>query len=192
MATLPITGEPLIKQSGVIHAEMTPTGSGILTPKYDGQLIQKLATLDPPPDSWTFLPNGSVPVPSVNKSATICSQTIPKGRSAVIWRIANGTGLGLGIAGWTNGDGTLIWKMLRNGQPFQYFGNFTTIVGLVEAGGSPLVAPLYCRENDNISLVLYNVPTVASPGGLPQTGQISLGSFSGYTYPKALDPRKMR
>ena len=178
-------GIPLINRSGVIHPHLTPEGRGIVTDKYDGTLTQRLATIDPPPDSWTFLPNGAVLIPAVGQSLTVCSQTIPKGRSAVIWKIANGTALGGGIAGWNNGDGNLIWKMLRNGVPFQYFNNILTTIGLVEQGGSGLVAPLYCRENDNISLVLFNI-------GVPFAQQIAVGSFSGYTYPKALDPRKMR
>jgi hypothetical protein len=178
-------GVPLIELSGVVHPHLTPEGSGLIQRPYDGTLTQRLATIDPPPDSWTFLPNGQQTIPAIGASVTICSQTIPKGRSAVIWRLANGTALGLGIAGWTNGDGNLVWKMLRNGVPFQYFNQINTIIGLVEQGGSQLVAPLYCRENDHISLVLYNI-------NLPASGQISLGSFSGYTYPKALDPRKMR
>ena len=178
-------GTPLIELSGVVQPHLTPEGSGVITRLYDGELVQRLPTIDPPPDSWTFLPNGQKTIPAIGSSVTICSETIPKGRSAVIWRLANGTALGSGIAGWTNGDGNLLWKMLRNGVPFQYFNTISTIIGLVEQGGSPLVAPLYCRENDNISLVLYNI-------GLADSGQISLGSFSGYFYPKALDPRKMR
>jgi hypothetical protein len=178
-------GIPLINRSGIIHPHLTPEGHGIKIEKYDGTLTQRLATIDPPPDSWTFLPNGNVTLPAIGKNVTICSQTIPKGRSAVIWRLANGTALGGGIAGWTNGDGHLVWRMLRNGVPFQYFGDINIVIGLAEQGGAPLVAPLYCRENDNISLVLYNI-------SLPAAGQIAVGSFSGYTYPKALDPRKMR
>jgi hypothetical protein len=178
-------GTPLIHLSGIVHPHLTPEGRGIVASAYDGTLTQRLATIDPPPDSWTFLPNGQVTMPAIGDSATICSQTIQKGRSAVIWRIANGTALGSGIADWTNGDGNLIWRILRNGVPYQYFGDLKTIVGLVEQGGAPLVGPLYARENDNISLVLYNI-------GLEPSGQIAVGSFSGYLYPKALDPRKMR
>lgn len=140
------SGSPLELVTGVVHPHLTPQGRGLSDEKWDGALVQRLPTIDPPPDSWTFLPNGAVLLPAVGVFATICSQTIPKGRSAVIWRLANGTALGGGIAGWNNGDGNLIWQMLRNGIPYQYFNSILTTIGLVEQGGSPLVAPLYCRR----------------------------------------------
>ncbi len=174
--------------SEMAHPELTPVGRGHVESPHDGLLVQ-LPVLDFPPNaSWPIIPNGAVTVPAIGQSVTVCQQQVPKGYSAVIYRLANGTalnGASSGIAGWVNGDGTLLWRMLHNNASYQYFNDLSIIWGLTENGGSPLMAPLRGYETETLSLVLFNI-------NCPATGQPTVGSFSGWIYPKNLDPTKRR
>ncbi len=163
----------------------TPANRGMVSPKNVYPIHQRSPFIDPPDASWPFIPNGVAEMPAEGASATICSITAPLNRAGVIWRIANGTGLGSGIAGWNNGDGTLIWQILRNNQPVQYFNNILTIVGLVELGGAELVAPIRVNPGDNIALIVKNL-------AVAPTGQVLIGLLSGFLFPQNQQPQASR
>ena len=161
----------------------------------DPVIVQLPVTVQPPPEAEAFLWNywidpttnkpASVVVPAIGATAVLTSFTVPQNRSGRIWKIANGTGIGGGIANWVNGSGSLTWQILRNGSPFKNFPLIATLVGLVEQGGSELSAGLPLRANDNIALVVTN-------NSLPPAGQILVGLLGGYYYPAKLDPPNLR
>ena len=188
MAVNQIT-KPVFIGDGVAHPDLTPQGHGIAleTPTNEsGYTPVRLNPLvEPPPASWPFIAAGQVTIPDIGSSVIVCQETVPKGMSCVIWRVANGSAIAPGISGWVNGNGALIWKIMHNGQIYQYFNVQKCIFGLVENDGAKLVAPLRATETETVALVLYNI-------GLPAKGQISLGLLSGYVFPKALDPSRRR
>jgi hypothetical protein len=123
----------------------TPRGRGLVTPKSAYPITQRSPLNEAPPNAWPFLPNGSVVIPAIGDSAVICSQRVPSDKSGIIRFVANFSNVGPGIAGWTPGDGSLVWQILRNGVPFQYFDNIIIAIGLTELGGAPLASPLRLR-----------------------------------------------
>lgn len=164
---------------------LTPNARGLTTPKSPYPITQRSPLNEAPPNAWPFIPNGSVVIPAIGQSAVICSQTVPRDKSGVIRFVANFSDVGPGIAGWTPGDGSLVWQILRNGVPFQYFNNVIIAYGLTEWGGAPLAAPLRLRAGDNIALIVKNV-------SLAPAGQILMGLLSGYVYPARQDPSTAR
>jgi hypothetical protein len=110
---------------------------------------------------------------------------VPSDKSGIIRYVANGTAAGPGISGWTPGDGSLVWKILRNGIPFQYFNNITIAFGLTELGGAPLSSPLRLRAGDLVALVVYNI-------SLAPKGQWLVGLLSGHVFPARQDPSTAR
>lgn len=163
----------------------TPRGRGLVTPKSAYPIIQRSPLNEAPPNAWPFLPNGSVVLPAIGASAIICSETVPSSKSGIIRYVANVTQLGPGIAGWTPGDGTLLWQILRNGIPFEYFNNIAIPFGLTELGGAPLASPLRLRAGDNVALVVNNI-------SLTPEGQWLVGLLSGYVFPARQDPSTAR
>jgi len=177
-------------------------GSALLTipgvnnpTRRDYPIFRRSVTIDPPDSAEGFLFNCyvspatqkimSVTMPAIGAQATIINFTVPQNRNGRIWRIANGTAVGGGIATWVNGSGSLIWQILRNGSPFKNMNNIASLVGLVEMGGAQLSAGLPLRPNDNIALVVKNM-------SLPAAGQILIGLLGGYYYPSNLNPSNLR
>ena len=97
--------------------------------------------IDPPMSAAPFVWNGAIEMPAIGAALGIISFIVPSNQNAVIWRVANGTAIGGGIAGWVNGSGTLVWQILRNGSPFKNMNNLVALIGLVEQGGSLLPSP---------------------------------------------------
>lgn len=163
----------------------TPKNSGLFTPKNAYPTRQMSPLLEPPDNAWPFYPNGSVTIPAIGAQATIVSVTIPATKAGVIRRFANFSMAGPGIAGWTPGDGTLVWQITRNGSPYQYFDYIVDVVGLTELGGAELAAPLHIRARDNIALIVKNI-------GLAPAGQILMGLLNGYLFPARQYPQSSR
>ena len=173
--------KPVFVGEGLAQPGLTPQGSGIALETATGESgyapVRLNPLVEPPPASWPFIASGQATIPAIGSSVIVCQETVPKGMSAVIWRVANGTQIAPGIAGWVNGNGALLWKIMHNGQIYQYFNVQKCIFGLVENDGSKLVAPLRAIETETVALILYNV-------GLAPAGQISLGLLSGYVFPR--------
>jgi hypothetical protein len=164
----------------------TPSARGIVTPKSPYPIVQASPLNEAPPNSWPFLPNGSVVIPAIGSAAVICSEKVPQDKSGVIRFMANYSNVGPGISGWTPGDPTLlVWQLLRNGVPIQYFDDIVIAFGLTELGGAPLASPLRLRANDTISLIVNNI-------GLAPAGQWLVGLLSGYVFPARQDPSTAR
>lgn len=163
----------------------TPRARGIITPKSAYPITQRSPLNEAPPNAWPFLPNGSVVIPAIGDSAIICSETIPAGKSGIIRFVANYSNVGPGIAGWTPGDGSLVWQILRNGIPYRYFNDIIIAFGLTELGGAPLASPLRLSAGDNVTLIVKNVSLAAK-------GQLLMGLLSGYLFPARQDPSTSR
>jgi hypothetical protein len=163
----------------------TPRARGLVTPKSPYPIIQQSPLTEAPPNSWPFLPNGSVVIPAIGSSAIICSEVVPSDKSGVIRFVANYSNAGPGISGWIPGDGALVWQILRNGVPFQYFNDIVIPFGLTELGGAPLASPLRLRAGDKIALIVNNV-------SLAPQGQWLVGLLSGYVFPASQDPSMAR
>ncbi|MGA8224007.1 MAG: hypothetical protein WB780_20325 [Candidatus Acidiferrales bacterium] len=156
-------------------------GSGALYPapvSLEYPIFSRPPWIDPPEDAEDFEWNAdSVVMPAIGSQANIVSFVVPRGRLGRIWRIANASSLGGGIAGWVNGSNSLIWQILVNGAPFKNFATITCALGLVEFGGMRLSAGLPLRANDNISLVVTNNSLIPALQTLP-------GLLGGYYYPQ--------
>lgn len=163
----------------------TPKNRGLVTPKNAYPVWQQSPLVLPPDNAWPFLPNGAITIPAIGQSAVIVSETVAATRAGVIKRIANYSNAGPGIAGWTPGDGSLVWQILRNGSPYEYFDNIVDVIGLTELGGAELASPLHIRERDNIALIVKNV-------GLEPQGQILMGLLNGYLFPARQYPATSR
>ena len=163
----------------------TPRARGIITPRAPYPIIQRSALNEAPPNSWPFVPNGATVIPAIGESAVICSQTVPSTKSGIILAFANGTNQNNGIQGWIPGSGDLVWQILRNGIPVQYFNNIVICMGLTENGGMKLAAPIHLRANDNIAMVVNNIR-------LAVNGQVMVGSLNGYVFPARQDPGTSR
>jgi hypothetical protein len=163
----------------------TPQARGIITPKNAYPVYQKSPINEAPPNSWPFVPNGSVVCPAIGSSAVICSEVVPSTKSGIIRYVANFSLAGPGISGWTPGDGSLVWQILRNGTPFEYFNNIVIAFGLTENGGAPLSSPLRLRANDLVALVVNNV-------SLTPKGQWLVGLLNGHVFPARQDPSTAR
>ena len=124
----------------------TPGARGLVTPKNAYPIYQRSPLNEAPPNSWPFLPNGSVTIPAIGDSAVICSETVPSSKSGIIRFVANYSQAGPGIAGWTPGDGSLVWQILRNGVPFQYFNDIVIAFGLTELGELRSAHPCGCGQ----------------------------------------------
>src|SRR5581483_8860421 len=81
----------------------TPKQRGLVTPKNPYTVTQQSPVIAPPENAFPFLVNGSAQLPDTGKTAVICSGVVPPNFSGVIWRVANYTAFGPGIAGWTPG-----------------------------------------------------------------------------------------
>jgi hypothetical protein len=158
---------------------------GIKKPKSTYPVFQRPPWIDAPASAEPFIPNAAVKVPAIGSQAVIVSFTVPANRSGVIWRVANGTAIGGGIANWINGSGSLVWQILRDGSPLKNMNNIISLIGLVEQGGAQLGAPLRINANDNIALIVENV-------SLQALGQDLVGLLSGYYYPSSLNPSTLR
>ena len=163
----------------------TPRSRGLVTPKSAYPITQRSPLNEAPPNSWPFLPNGSVVIPAIGDSAVICSEQVSASKSGIIRFVANFSNAGPGIAGWVPGDGSLVWQILHNGVPYQYFDEVVIAFGLTELGGAPLASPLRLRAGDNVALVVNNI-------SLAPAGQWLVGLLSGYVFPARQDPSTAR
>jgi hypothetical protein len=154
----------------------TSKNRGIVSPKNLYPARQQSPLIQPTDNSWPFFPNGAITIPAVGTSAIICAKTIPASKAGVITRVANSSNTGPGIDGWTPGDGSLVWQIVRNGQPFEYMDEIIVIVGLTENAGGELAAPLHVHPRDNIALIVKNVSLAAR-------GQLLVGLLNGWLFP---------
>lgn len=182
---------------GLQGPPFTPKQRGLVTPKNPYIVTQQSPVIAPPENAFPFLPNGSATLPDIGETRVICFGVVPPNFSGVIWRVANYTVTGPGIAGWTPGtppvdpdtglanEGCLIWQILKNNVPYQYLPNILIAIGLTENGGGRLQVGLRLHANDKIALVVKNV-------SLAPQGQILVGMLNGYIYPQNQDPQASR
>lgn len=157
------------------------------------QQVQNPPWVDPPAGSESFSPTASVALPAIGQTAQIIGPiapqqlVVPQGRSGVIraigiWGLGTGAS---GIAGWNNGDGNLIFQVMRNGVPEKNYEKITMLYGSPNVPRE--IRGIHMRENDVFSLTVLNNKNGPN-GGVPPAGQLVGGTFDGWFYPKGLDP----
>ncbi len=121
---------------------------------------------------WIALPAATND--STVDGSTIVTFTVPPGMNGVVDRIA----MQFIGAGFTDGSGSLIWRILQNGQAVP---NYGAILGSLGSVSNPQqIAPIILVEGDVVELTIDNVNL---PGG---AGEVT-GLLGGWFYPKELD-----
>jgi hypothetical protein len=150
----------------------------VVAPPSSGAVYQPLAPwVQMPPDGEPFNPLAWIVLPAVAAvDNPIVTLVVPPGRDGVITRIAN---VVFG-AGWTEGSGTLIWRILRNGEAVRNFEAILASLGNVSNPLSLQGSGIRIYEGDTVVFTIQNTAIV--PGG-QQVGAM----FGGWFYPKAHD-----
>lgn len=129
-------------------------------------------------NSIAFDNAGDVILPAVGVESPIFSFQVPKGFNGVMKEIGNAFIGG----GFTDGSGSIIWRVLQNNQAMRGKENLQNSLGSVaqpsRIGGGGFLRIL---ENDIITMTVLNVSIVPA-------GQIVAGRLSGWFYPKDEDP----
>ena len=133
----------------------------------------------PPVNSIAFDAAGDIILPAIAApDTTIFSFVVPPGHNGVIKEIAN---VFIG-GGFTDGSGSIVWRILQNGQAIRGKEAMLNSLGSVaqpsRVGGGGFIRII---ENDLIAMVVSNV-------AIAPAGQIIAGRLSGWFYPKDLDP----
>lgn len=133
----------------------------------------------PPPGAQTFLFPGAINLPaSPSADTTIFSFKVPPNWDGFINQIANG----FNGNGFLPGSGSLVWRVLQNGQAVKNFDNIQVALGIYSPQGGvnpfPLAAPgIPIYSDDVIALVVNNVSLVT---GVSQV----YGLLGGYVFPR--------
>jgi hypothetical protein len=129
-------------------------------------------------NSIAFDNAGDIILPAIGVESPIFSFQVPKGFNGVMKEIGNAF---IG-AGFTDGSGQIVWRVLQNNQAMRGKENMQNSLGSVaqpsRIGGGGFLRIL---ENDIITMTVLNVSIV--PGG-----QLIAGRLSGWFYPKDEDP----
>jgi hypothetical protein len=151
---------------------------GVVPPPSSGAVYTPSAPwVQMPPDGEPFNPLAWIVLPAVAAvDNPIVTLVVPPGRDGVITRIAN---VVFG-AGWTEGSGTLIWRILRNGEAVRNFEAILASLGNVSNPLSLQGSGIRIYEGDTVVFTIQNTAIV--PGG-QQVGAM----FGGWFYPKAHD-----
>jgi hypothetical protein len=113
--------------------------------------------------------------PAVGSDLVVATYVCPPGRNGVIHYIGNS----IAIGGFTDGSGTLSWRLDMNGSTYQGFnGQFFSVS--MSAPQDFTASPIRIFENQVVQLILTNNSLVAGPG-------IVQGFFRGYVYPINLE-----
>jgi hypothetical protein len=137
---------------------------------------QRPPWIERPSSGQDFIANGSVALPATGTGAVICAYYLKINRSGVILTFSNEF-----VGGnWTPGDGTLYWQLYRNGACLPGFNSITFSYG--GTANPRYLSGTRVRGGDLIQLYAFNV-------AVPTSGQLLNGVFSGYEYPRDLDPR---
>ena len=129
----------------------------------------------PPADAEPFDPQTWITMPAVvpGTEVQVLALTVPLGKNGVIQKFGN---VVIG-AGWVEGTGDLIWRILRDGAAVRNYQNILASLGNVS---NPVDCGIRIFENEVIQVVIENVALV--PGG-QQVG----ARLRGWFYPKAHD-----
>lgn len=112
----------------------------------------------------------NTPVIAVGTWVNVLTMTVPNGYDGVIKNIKNS----YNGAGFNEGSGTLIWRILRNGQAFRGYENI-----LVTLGDDTGITQLRIGSGDYIQFQVQNV-------GLAGAGTQLFCYFGGWYYPKKI------
>ena len=132
-------------------------------------LITKQPWLDEPSGSEPFDAQNNIALPAIGASATVLSYTVPIGFDGVVKALSNN----LTVCGFTEGDGSIIWRLFINGRAVRNFSNILVEKGTIQIPRP--ISPLRLFSGDQISWIVYNISS-ALVGG-------TVCSLSGYIYP---------
>lgn len=138
-----------------------------------------------PPGGIEFRPATYIAIPNQGASAVVVQFKIPKGRNAILNRLAN---VYVG-GGFQEGQALITWQLF-----LEFYGvgnasnvvapNFNLIVASLGSISNPAALNgLRAKENTTLALVVSN----ANPGVVP-AGQLIGGLLGGYHYSKTLEP----
>jgi len=157
--------------SGAIHPSANP-------PAVETKVLQLPNWIFASINSLAFDNAGDIGLPAIGVEATIFSFQVPRGFNGVMKEIGN---VFIG-AGFTDGSGQLIWRILQNGVAVRGKENIQNSLGSVaipsRIGGGGFIRIL---ENDIIAMTVLNA-------AIAPAGQLVAGRLSGWFYPKDEDP----
>ncbi len=134
----------------------------------------------PPPnfeniDKFTY-----TPIPALNVESVILTFVVPAGRNGIIYKVANNF---VG-AGWVEGSGDIVWRILVDGTPPPGATDYENILGSLGNPASPTQIPGFrIYENQKLTFEVFNNPAGAGGGVLP-AGQLIGARFIGWDYPR--------
>jgi hypothetical protein len=134
-------------------------------------MYRKAPWIDPPEGFLSFDQVGSAVIPAVGSQVTVLTLIVPTGMDGVIKRLSNN----VEAAGFTNGSGELVWRLLADGKPIRNYENITAQKGSAEQPRQ--VDGIRIYSGQTISYVLVH----AANGAF--TGQNTNCTLGGYFYP---------
>jgi hypothetical protein len=128
-----------------------------------------------PPSQWENVDQlNYVAMPAVGADATIITFQVPTGRNGVIQKVANNF---VG-AGWTEGSGDLVWRILVDGATPPGANSYQNILGSLGSPANPVgISGFRIFENQVLTLIAHNNALVVA-------GQLVGGRLVGYLYPR--------
>ena len=130
---------------------------------------------------WITMPDGgfpfntpgviNTPAIAVGTWVDIINITVPNGFDGVIKNLVNQ----YNGQGFVDGSGTLIWRVLRNGQAVRGYNNILSQLGDFSTGQTQIRV----GSGDQLQLQIQNVSLVTG-------GTQTLGYFGGWYYPKKI------
>lgn len=149
----------------------------VTPPPSSGASYQQLAPWQFPPfNAEPFDPCVYVALGNQGTTTTILTLRVPDGRHGVIAKFGN-QDFG---AGWTQGTGDLIWRILINGAAARNYENIRASLGNV---ANPTDLGLRLYENDLVEVIVVNA---AAPAGIPGNPIVS-ARLHGWFWPKVDD-----
>lgn len=141
-------------------------------------ILQLPSWIFPSVNSIAFDNAGDITIPAIGTETPIFTFTVPRGFNGVLKTIGNAFIGG----GFTDGSGSIVWRILQNNQAVRGKENILNSLGSVAQpsliGGGGFIRIL---ENDIIAFTVLNVSIVVA-------AQIIAGRLSGWFYPKDEDP----
>jgi hypothetical protein len=133
---------------------------------------------------WVQMPADGEPIDPITfvalgaqgTTTTILDFIVPAGRDGVIELFGNV----IFGAGWVEGTGDLIWRILRNGEAVRNYEDIRASLGNVS---NPVRIGIRIYEGDQIQVIAINAPAPAGILGNP----IVSARMHGWFYPKAHD-----